>query len=90
MFKLVSWAFGSWYQAPTEAPRLAKPREARDIALTEDLWHAEALYWECERLKRQAVIEATTPEVIAAWTAASDKRAWSRRMHDAKRAKKAK
>jgi hypothetical protein len=92
MIKLVSWAYdylSPRRQTPTEAPRLAKSGQG-DRALVEALWEAEALWFDAERLKRQAVIEETTPDAVAEWTAASDRRAWSRRMHDAKRAKNTK
>ena len=93
MMKLVNWIapyFATRRQTPTEAPTLAKRPERRDRALENALWEAEALWFEVERLKRQAVIEATTPEVVAAWHAASERKAWSQRMNAAKRAKKTK
>ena len=92
MMKLVNWIapyFATRRQTPTEAPRLAKSGQG-DRALENALWEAEALWFKAERLKRQAVIEATTPEVVAEWHAASERKAWSQRMHAAKRAKKSK
>lgn len=70
------------------SPQTAQTRCPWDRVMEELAWQAEALEWELERQKRQEIIEMAELARELAALEAEAKRQWSRRMHQAKAAKR--